>query len=163
MKSWRVKIFVAIISISATQAIFNPLGIEEFYIKSCDLKIVSTSDKHHKCLIRKFEIKMDVEENRKYIKCMFEKFGYYDQKGEFNKQALIKDYHHYGIKTRDKEVLDSFDGCMKQYGPTLNPVKLLHCVTRDKDFPKVINARRERNDYFKPEWMQALCGGMSLG
>ncbi|KAL1376255.1 hypothetical protein pipiens_001581 [Culex pipiens pipiens] len=155
-------ILSVIFILKLTAARFTPLGIDEFFIKPCERKIVYTTDKHDKCLMRRLEIEMDTGENKDYVKCVFKEFGYLNGEGQFNKQALLKDYHQAGIKNKDKAVLESYDGCMKNYGPTLNPMKILDCVTKDKDFPKVINARRERNSDWKPDWIQAHCGVTSL-
>uniref|UniRef100_A0A1Q3FAX8 Putative salivary short d7 protein 3 n=1 Tax=Culex tarsalis TaxID=7177 RepID=A0A1Q3FAX8_CULTA len=141
---------------------FTPLGIDEFYIKKCEKKIIYTTEHDEKCQMRSLEIEMDTEENKNYVRCVFEEFGYLNGKGEFNQQALLKDYHDAGIKSRDKAVVESYKHCIKNYGYSSNPMKILDCVTKDKDFSGVINARRERNSEWKPDWMVAYCGVRKL-
>ncbi|XP_038112387.1 uncharacterized protein LOC119767570 [Culex quinquefasciatus] len=155
-------IYLAFFSLGFSEARFTNLGIEEFYIKKCEEKIVYTTDHGEICDMRSLEVVMDTEENKNYIGCVFRELGYFNAKGQFDKQALIKDYHQAGVKNRDKAVLESYQSCMQHYGPTTNPMKILDCVTQDKDFPKVMNARRDRNSKWKPDWMVAHCGAKKL-
>uniref|UniRef100_B8RJ77 Salivary short D7 protein n=1 Tax=Culex tarsalis TaxID=7177 RepID=B8RJ77_CULTA len=153
-------ILLTIISLKLTAARFTSLGIKELFLEHCESEIIYTADHHDRCLMRKLEVEMDTEENKTYIKCVLEVFGYWTGREKFDEQALLKDYHQAGIKDRDKAVVDSYRNCIKNYGFSTNPMKILDCVTKDKDFPNVINAKREKNSHWKPDWVQAYCGGM---
>uniref|UniRef100_A0A8D8AUV9 (northern house mosquito) hypothetical protein n=1 Tax=Culex pipiens TaxID=7175 RepID=A0A8D8AUV9_CULPI len=100
---------------------------------------------------------METDEKKVYVKCVLESFQYLTGRDKFDGQALLRDYHQVGIKDRDKAVLESYQNCIENYGHTTNPIKILDCIASDKDFSKVINAKREKNKHWQPGWMEACC------
>ncbi|KAL9707765.1 hypothetical protein quinque_011283 [Culex quinquefasciatus] len=148
----------AIFSLGLTTARFTSLGIKEMYLPHCESELVFTTGRTEKCYMRKLEIDLPTDEKKVYVKCVLESFQYLTGKeGKFDGQALLKDYHQVGIKDRDKAVLESYQNCMKNYGFPKSPIKMLDCITKDKDFSRVINAKREKNKHWQAGWLEACC------
>uniref|UniRef100_A0A1Q3FG02 Putative salivary short d7 protein 4 n=1 Tax=Culex tarsalis TaxID=7177 RepID=A0A1Q3FG02_CULTA len=143
-------ILVAMITINLRMVNGEGSKIEEISIDKCE-KLLSTTKPEQLCQMRTLLIDEATEETKAFGNCILREFGYFNAEAKIDQSALIKDYREQGVTGKDAELSSMIDDCEREFGSTINSVNYLLCITMEKDFASVINARKNKEEKWQPK------------
>uniref|UniRef100_A0A1Q3FHK7 Putative salivary short d7 protein 4 n=1 Tax=Culex tarsalis TaxID=7177 RepID=A0A1Q3FHK7_CULTA len=147
---YQATILVAMITMNLRMVKGEGSKIEEISVNNCE-KHLKTTKPEQLCKMRKLVIDEATEETKDFGNCILKEFGYFNAEAKIDKSALIKDYREQGVTGKDAQLSSMIDECEREFGATINSVNYLLCITMEKDFASVINARKNKQQKWQPK------------